>query len=185
MIQGARGAIDSRRGAEFLRDRNLPGGGFAGNGHRATLNPFIATHATVMDLTDGIFWAASPPNQLGKFVAFDVNDFDRELPERTVAEDATLASGEFKQARQAQRCLADGQRALGKHDAKAALELAEKAETMNPGFYQNAALRGRALNALGKYAESASSFAAALAARPAFLKEKQELERLLQQSKKP
>ena len=80
-----------------MRDRNLPGGAFAGNGHRATLNAFIATHATVMDLTDGIFWAASPPHQLGKFVAFDVQDFARELPERTIAGGPTLASGEYRE----------------------------------------------------------------------------------------
>ena len=80
----ARDAATRPRAAQILRDRNLPGGAFAGNGHRATFNAFIATHATVMDLTDGIFWAASPPNQLGKFVAFDVQDFDHELPERTI-----------------------------------------------------------------------------------------------------
>lgn len=81
-----------------MRDRNLPGGKFPGNGHRSTLNALIATHSTVMDLTAGIFWAASPPHQLGRFVAFDVNDFDRELPALAVPADAMLASGEYDQA---------------------------------------------------------------------------------------
>ena len=48
-----------------------------------------------MKESDGIFWAASPPNQLGQFVAFDVADFSRELPDRTLAPDPTLASGEY------------------------------------------------------------------------------------------
>ena len=54
--------------AALLRDRRLPGGQLAGDGHRGSLNPLIATHAVVMDLTSGIFWAATPPHQLGKFV---------------------------------------------------------------------------------------------------------------------
>ena len=65
-----------------------------------------------MDLTDGIFWAASFPDQLGKFVAFDVNDFDRELPEKAVPADAMLASGEFEKVQQANSHLAGGQTAL-------------------------------------------------------------------------
>jgi hypothetical protein len=182
LIESGHGAINAPRAAQFLRDRNLPGGVFAGNGHRGTLNAFIATHATIMDLTQGIFWAASPPNQLGKFVAFDVRDFSRELPEQALLADATLASGEFARAREAQKCLADGRRALGNKEAPAALALAEKAESLNPGFYPNAALRGEALLALGRQQEAARALAAALAAHPAFLKEKQELAALLKQA---
>jgi len=183
LMQPTNGVISVMRAAEFLRDRKLTDGTFAGNGHRAALNAFIATHATVMDLTDGIFWAAAPPNQFGKFVAFDVQDFSRELPGKTVEADPALAAGEFERALQAQKALAEGQRALRKMDAPAALKFAEKAEALNPGFYQNAALRGRALLALGRRAEAAKSVEAALAAQPAFLKEKQELEELLRQAR--
>jgi hypothetical protein len=181
LIQGARGKIDAPRTVKFLRDRKLPDGAFAGNGNRGALNALIATHATVMDLTDGIFWAASPPNQLGKFVAFDVQDFSHELPEKTISADPILDSGEFDAARQAQQFLMDCQQALKKKDPQTALSLADKAESLNPGFYQNAALRGRALLALGKRDEAERAFASALAAKPPFLKEKQEIETLLQQ----
>jgi tetratricopeptide (TPR) repeat protein len=183
LLQQGDGKIDPALAAEFLRDRDLPGGIFAGDGHRATLNAFIATHATVMDLTSNIFWAASPPNQLGKFVAFDVNDFSRELPEQTISADATLADGEYEKAKQSKQCLTDGQRALKNKNAQAALDLADKAETLNPGFYQNATLRGHALLALGRNGEAAQSFEKALAEHPAFLKETEELESLLQQVK--
>jgi hypothetical protein len=182
LLRGAHGTIDPQRAAEFLRDRDLPGGGFAGNGHRATLNAFIATHAIVMDLTDGIFWAASPPHQLGKFVAFDVQNFDCELPARTLPADPALASGEFQRTRKAQKCLAAGQRALESSDGQTALAQADKAEALNPGFYQNAALRGRALLALGRSAEAARAFETALGEHPAFLSEKHQLEALLKQS---
>ena len=182
LIQQARGTIGVRQAAGFLRDRKLPGGAFAGNGHRAALNAFIATHATVMDLTEGVFWAASPPNQLGKFVAFDAQDFSRELPERTVPSDPTLVSGEYERARQAHKIWLEGQRALQGNDPQSALKLAEKAEALNPGFYQNAALRGHALLMLGQRKEAARALETALAAQPAFQKEKQELEGLLQQA---
>ena len=183
LLAAASEKLDVPATVEFLRDRKLPGGVFAGNGHRATLNAFIATHATVMDLSEGIFWAASPPNQLGKFVAFDVQDFSRELTNLTVPDDASLASQEFERAQAAKKNLADGYRALHRQDAPAALTLAEKAEALNPGFYQNATLRGRALLALGRRAEATSAFESALAAHPAFQKEKLELEQWLRQTK--
>lgn len=182
LVQTNRGAINAARAAEMLRDRLLPGGTFAGNGHRATLNALIATHATVMDLTEGIFWAAAPPNQLGKFVAFDVNDFDRELPTLTVAADPMLASGEFEKAKAAQKALVEGRRALKNRDATTALAAAEKAEVNNPGFYQNADLKGRALLLLNRNAEGIQALQAALAAQPAFQSEKADLESLLMQA---
>ena len=184
LLQASRGAVTAGRAAGFLRDRRLPGGVFAGNGHRATLNAFIATHATIMDLTDGIFWAASPPNQLGRFVAFDVADFSRELPERAIPADAVLESGEFDRARQAQKVLADGQRALRGREAVKALALAAQSESLNPGFYQNAALRGGALLAQGRRGEAAAALRTALAQHPAFLKEQEDLEALLRQAQK-
>jgi len=150
LIREFHGSISPAQAVNFLRDRKLPGGVFAGDGHRGSLDAFIATHAVVMDLTAGIFWAACPPNGLGKFVAFDVNNFTNELPALTIPADATLADGEYERARQAQQCLADGLGALKRSDASGALQLAEKAETLNPGFYQNSFLQGRALLALGK-----------------------------------
>jgi tetratricopeptide (TPR) repeat protein len=93
-----------------------------------------------------------------------------------------MASGDFDRARQSRQFLADSQHALKNKDAQTALSLADKAESLNPGFYQNAALRGRALLALGKRDEAISAFSAALAAKPAFLKEKQEIEALLRQA---
>ena len=181
LVRDAHGTLDPARAVEMLRDRRLPGGTFAGNGHRATLNAFIATHATVMDLTDGIFWAASPPHQLGKFVAFDVHDFDRELPALTVAADLRVTSGEFAKTQLAHQALAAGHRALQSQDAATALAAAAQAEAANPGFYRNAALRGRALQQLGRGAEAARAFETALAQHPALRSEQHELEGWLHQ----
>lgn len=182
LLQQTRGSIGVTQAVGILRDRKLPGGIFAGNGHRGTLNALIATHATVMDLTAGILWAATPPKQLGEFVAFDVNDFSRELPNQAVAADALLTSGEYDRAKHAQQCLTLAQIALKNHDGQTALAQAEQAEQLNPGFYQNAALRGRALLALNRKDEAAKSFTLALREQPAFLNERQQLESLLQQA---
>ena len=183
LLKQNHGTIDPLHAADMLRDRKLPGGAFPGDGHRSTLNAFIATHAVVMDLTSGIFWAASPPNQLGKFVAFDVNDFNHELPELTVPADEILTSGEFEHVKQARQFLKAGQRALKEHDLESGLDFAKKAEALNPGFYENAYLEGRVLLAQGKREEAAQAFGRALTEQPAFLKEKQDLEELLRRAK--
>lgn len=184
LLQQSHGMIDAAQSANILRDRKLPGGIFAGDGNRATLNAFIATHATVMDLSAGIFWAASPPNQLGKFVAFDVSDFSKVLSDKTIPADAALADGEYEKTEQAKQFLVDGNRALRNKNAQTAIDLTVLAESHNPGFYQNAMLRGRALLALSRNREAAQSFETALAEHPAFLKEQQQIEELLQQAGK-
>jgi hypothetical protein len=179
LLRSGRGTINPVRATEMLRDRKLPGGVAAGETHRGTLNACIATHAVVMDMTDGIFWAASPPNQLGRFVAFDVQNFDRVLPERSLPADPVVASGQYEKTRQARTLLRSGTSALKLGDARAALKAADDAEALNPGFYQNAALRGRALLKLGRRDEAKIAFTAAIAAHPAFLAERRELEELL------
>ena len=183
LVQTNRAKISASIAADMLRDRDLPGGKFPGNSHRSTLNALIATHSTIMDVTDGIFWAASPPHQLGKFVAFDVSDFDRELPDLIVSPDAMLETGEYEKARASRKLLAKGWHALKAGDLQTALSDAEKAETLNAGFYQNAALRGRALLGLGRSGEALQAFQAALAAQPAFASEKKELEELSNRAK--
>ena len=85
--------------------------------------------------------------------------------------------------KQSQKNLNDGLQALKNNDATAALDSAKKAETMNPGFYENFILEGRALLDLGKKPEAAKAFEAALAASPAFLSERQKVEELVRQAK--
>jgi tetratricopeptide (TPR) repeat protein len=89
----------------------------------------------------------------------------------------------LKNVREAQKFLAEGQQALRDGRAARALEFAEKAEALNPGFYQSAYLRGRALLMLERNDAAVISLEAALVAQPAFLKEKQEIESLLLQAR--
>jgi predicted choloylglycine hydrolase len=171
----AAGQLDATKAVTILRDRQLPGGVSAGNGHRGSLNPLIATHAVVMDLTDGIFWAATPPHQLGKFVAVDVNDFHRELPERAVPADLFA----YEQYQTAHRALEDGRAALKRNDAVAAGRLAQQAEELNPGYYQNSWLLGEALLMQGDKPASVKALRDAQAWQPALGGERKKIEELL------
>ena len=179
LLRAESGQLDAMRAVRILRDRNLPGGLFAGNGHRSSLNPLIATHAVVMDLTDGIFWAASPPHQLGKFVAFDVGDFDRKLPAKAIAADPVLVSGEYENYRQAQQTLEAGWGALKQNRVAQAVELARTAERLNPGYYKNAWLLGEALLRQGDKPSAVLALVAAQAGQPALAKERQQIEAAL------
>jgi hypothetical protein len=161
-----------------LRDRRLPGGQFAGNGHRSSLNPLIATHAVVMDLTAGVFWAAAPPHQLGRFVAFDVNDWEKPLADRSIPEDAMLASGEYRRFLAAQTKLQDGWRALKRGQLDQSAACASSAEKDNPGFYRNAWLLAECRFRQRRHDEAALACQAALAGRPALAGERKKLEEL-------
>ena len=176
------GTLDVAQSAFILRDRELPGDHFAGNGHRSSLNPLIATHTVIMDLSDGIFWAATPPHQLGKFVAFDLNHIEQRLAERNLAEDPLTSSGEYQRYQTAQKKLAEGWRALKQGQADKAVECARQAETDNPGFYGNAWLRAEGLLALGKPKAAAQACRDALAGQPALGYERHKIETLKQKA---
>ena len=171
--------LDAAQAVAILRDRRLPGGVFAGNGQRGSLNPLIATHSVVMDLSAGIFWAASPPHQLGKFVAFDVNEFSRELPDQTIKPDPLLISGEYERYRQSQQELAVGWTALKRKDSATAIRSARKAEELNPGYYKHAWLLGEALLAQGDKAAAVQALRDAQARQPALGGERKKIEELL------
>ncbi|OQW95009.1 MAG: hypothetical protein BWK77_08280 [Verrucomicrobia bacterium A1] len=170
--------LNAEKGVALLRDRGLPGGAFAGNGHRGTLNPLIATHAVFMDLTDGIFWAACPPHQLGRFVAFDVRRMDRELPELAVGEDPMLAAG-YPRHVASRQALDQGWKALRRRDWARAAGLARSADEANPGFYENAWLLGEALLGQGDAGGARAALEAARRGRPALASETRRIETLL------
>jgi tetratricopeptide (TPR) repeat protein len=182
LLQGAVGVLDPARCAAVLRDRRLPGGQFAGNGHRSSLNPLIATHSVIMDLTGGIFWAAAPPHQLGKFVAFDIDDPEKLLPEKAVAADSMQAGGGYELYLAAKAKLGDGLQALKQGDLDRAMDCAHQAEERNPGFYANSWLLAEGLFRQGKYPEAAQACRKALAGKPALAGERRRIQLLLEQA---
>ncbi len=179
----ARGAghLDGPRVAGLLRDRLLPGDRAAGNGHRSALNPLIGTHAVIMDPTEGTFWAARPPHQLGPFIAFDLKDLEKSLPAQAMPADPMLADG-YETYLGARTSLSNGWRALRKDDLDQAIVCAESAERSNPGFYANAWLRAEALFRQGKRPEVARACREALQRSPARAAERRRIEQLLGQA---
>ncbi len=181
LLRGETSKLDAARCAALLRDRLLPGGQSAGCGHRGSLSPLIATHAVVIDLTAGIFWAARPPHQLGKFVAFDVTAPEKPMPEQTLPADPMLTDGGYESYLAAKDSLDAGCDALNKGDLPAAERSARAAEARNPGYYQNAWLLARVLARQRKFTEAAAACRQALAGRPALGEERRKIAELLMQ----
>ncbi len=177
LLQAAKG-LDIPQSVNLLRDRRLPGNVAAGNGHRSTLNPLIATHAVLMDLTEGLFWAGTSPHQLGKFVAVDVRRLETELPEKTLPADTMLASGEYQRYLAAKGNLEVGRSALKQKQFAVAAQYARQAETNNPGYYQNAWLLAESLFRSGHTVEAAQACASAVAGQPALGGERRQLDQL-------
>ena len=173
------GRITPKETLAILRDRRLPGDFFPGNGHRGTINALIATHSVIMDLTGGIFWAATPPHQLGRFMAFRFEDFERRPHDLDFEADPMAGSGEYSRLELSRQHLDRARKDLASGELEQALAWAEKAEANNPGFYQNAWLTGRILERLGRGGEAAKALQAAMQARPAFHSERMEIEALL------
>jgi hypothetical protein len=174
------GSLDAPGAASILRDRLLPGDRAAGNGHRGSLNPLIATHSAVMDLTDGIFWAARSPHQLGGFVAIDAKLPERDMPESAIPPDAFLTNGGYDRFLAAQTNLDNGWLALKHSRPKQALEFALRAEINNPGFYRNSWLRAESLLALDRRPEALAACEMARAGAPALGGERAKLDKLRQ-----
>ena len=185
LLTQAAGTLDAAAAARILRDRRLPGGAFAGNGHRSSLNPIIATHAVIIDITAGLLWVPQPPHQLGKFIAFDVNDFERVLPERALKADPMQASGEYDRYVAARTALEKGRKALSRGKAEEAVKRAKEAEALNPGFYQNAWLLGEALLKQGRTDEARAALVTALRGEPAWGSERRRIKQLLAQFPAP
>jgi tetratricopeptide (TPR) repeat protein len=135
-----------------------------------------------MDLTGGIFWAGAPPHQLGKFVAFDINDPERLLPEQAVAADPMQAGGDYKLYLAAKAKLGEGLQALKRGDLGRTMDCAHQAEERNPGFYANFWLLAEGLIRQGKYPEAAQACRQALAGKPALASERRRIQLLLDQA---
>jgi len=178
LVARAFGRLDPRTAAAILRDPLLPGDRDVGRGHRASLNPLIATHAVIMDLDDGLFWAGQPPHQLGRFVAFDVVDFQRQLPERAIPEDPWFSAGGYEQYREFRSRLAEGWTQLRGGDPQTALARAADAAALNPGFYAVSWLEAEALFALERFGEAEQACDAALDGAPALASERRRLKTL-------
>jgi hypothetical protein len=160
--------LDPAAAVAILRDRLGPGGALRALGHRATLNPDIATHSVVADATAGILWVSCGPHQAGEFAAYGFADFPRPAAPPIPA-DPALADGRL-QALAAQRRAYDAVHARQHEAGVAATDVAELEQALqgNPGSVEVLFLLGRTLARLGRTREAAVRFEQALAGAPPY-----------------
>jgi Acyl-coenzyme A:6-aminopenicillanic acid acyl-transferase len=183
LLSQGQGPLDARRCAAILRDRRGAAGRDLGLGNRRTLNPLIATHAVIMDVTAGIVWVASPPHQLGAFVAFNVNDFSARLPELLVPEDPMLAQGDYERSVTCLRLLEFGRSMLDADCPGQAEAAARKVVRLDPHGFAGWGILGEALLEQNREGEAARCLEMALAAVPHFLERREEIKALLEESR--
>ena len=104
LLQEHRGTLDVASAVAILRDKKGPGGAERSLGHRATINPMIATHSVVADVSAGVLWVSRGPHQLGAFDPYRITEFGAPSAE-SIEADADLANGNFERLEEERRVL--------------------------------------------------------------------------------
>ncbi len=179
LLDEYKGALDEKTIAAILRDRSVPGVPSAGLGNQAAINPLVATHSVIADVTAGIIWVSASPHQLGAYVPFSISSFDAPSGAEAVPADALLTDGGYDAFLEARAALASAQKALDEGDAKTASALAGRAMQANPGYYEPYLVMGKAALALKDYENARKYLDAALAAYPPYQSQRDEVTALV------
>ena len=95
LVAKAAGRMDVFNAAAMLRDRGSDlenaGGGF----DPKAINPLIATHSVIADVTEGILWVSQGPHQLGAYVPFGITHFGSPTGEPLIPADPFLLDGRY------------------------------------------------------------------------------------------
>jgi hypothetical protein len=174
------GKLDPTLAVRILRDRRGVNDVDRGLGHRATINPMIATHAVVADVTAGILWVSRGRHQLGAFDAYSIRDFGQ--PTATaIPADPSLTDGSYRDLGRYRAILADlwprvrPDRPLD----PAGRALLAEAEQLNPRAPEVLILRAHVSAGDGRAAEALDGYRAALDAYPPFRPTRHELAALV------
>lgn len=170
------GRFDPARMLAVLRDRRGPGDASEPLGHRGTLDAWIATHSVIADATARVLWVSAGPHTLGQYERFDLTRLlsDEYQPGDDVDTGVLPADPAFQNGLYARwtRARVDVDAAsvrFGRHDARGALVLLERAEArIAPERDMDAmSLRARVLTALGRRTDAAEAWRAYLGNSPA------------------
>ena len=129
--------------ATILRDREVPGGSTIAYGNEAAINPLIATHSVIIDVTAGIIWVSQAPHQLRAFVPFGLANFDKPENVRLIPPDRMLEDGTYKRFITAEQHRVRAEELLKIGDFEGAQPEALTACDLNPGYYRVWWLRGK------------------------------------------
>lgn len=180
LVDAQRGRINPQIAVTILRDRRGPDDLDIGLGNEAALNPLIATHSVVIDLTAKVIWVSAGPHQLGEFVPFSVDHFAQSLPASQIfPADSLMNHGDFARfetsmvmIRKAHQFIASG------HDRQA-VDLLYQAISLNGRFYLPYLLLGRLADRQGHVNDARRFFEQAHQRYPAFGTEKREVNKRL------
>jgi len=156
-----RADLTPEQAVAILRDTRGAEGESLALGNRGAINPCIATHSVVADVTKGILWVSRGPHQLGAYDAYTIENFgDRVAP--TIPASPLLKR--YQALTQARLLIEQG----GRENLERALEL-------NPGDADALARLARLLEEAGERPEALERYRAALAAQPPFPGEVEEI----------
>lgn len=169
------GKLDIETTASILRDRT------AGTmpdslGNALAINPLIATHSVIIDVTQAVIWVSDYPHQLGRYVPFSIDNFDEQSKYNTIEADPLLDSEEYINY---QKAVQLQQKAKKAKDDKKVIELLKKAENLNPSDYIVAMTLGELYYKTGRYETAKQYLLDAKKRFPAYETERQAIENLI------
>jgi tetratricopeptide (TPR) repeat protein len=179
LVEQRHGALTPESCATILRDRQVPGDVPAGWGNAASINCLIATHAVIMDVTEGVVWVSASPHQLGAFIPFGLDDFENPKGVSAIAPDPMLGDGSYERYSASQECLAEAKTLAKQHKTRDAMDRLAKASELNPDSYTPCYLLGKMAFGEGAAAEARAWLERAAARYPAYESERREIEDLL------
>lgn len=161
--------------ATILRDRSVHGVEDAGMGNPAAINPLIATHSVIMDLTDGIVWVSASPHQLGAYVPFGLDDFQDPPSADPIPSDPILDNGAFDRFLESGRLIAAAETSMeqGPRQEAEAISALRKAMELNPGGYRAPLMLGTLLFDAGEFAEARVQLEEALLRHPPYASQRE------------
>ena len=177
------GPLDVPKAIRILRDRALPGGRAAPLGHRGTIDPMIAAHSVVFDLTARTLYVSSSPHTLGEFVRYDFDEVmaggfsDR----GALPADAALQDGRYAGLREARRLVREARAA---EDAPAEAML-RRALRRSPDYPPALLALARRCERAHKRDCARSAFLRYLATDPAYPRNAREAREALRQLGQP
>jgi len=138
----------------ILRDTSGSDGTPLALGNRGAINPCIATHSVVADVTAGILWVSRGPHQLGAYDAYTIANFGEPIAPTIPASPLLERYEALQEAR-----------ALIEHGGR---EQLIQALVLNPRDAEALVALARLLEAAGETADALRHYRAALDAEPAF-----------------
>ncbi len=176
LVRANVGKLTPQIAADILRDTRLPGGIEVGLGNPAAINPLIAVHSAIIDVTEGIMWVSAGPHQLGAYVPFGLDAFEDPPGKAIIAADPALTDGRYDRYVAAMKTLTHAEERMKHKDWAAAMPLLVEAETAMPGYYRPAFLLAQVALKTGDIPKAESYLQTASAQHPAYASERKKIE---------